>query len=104
MRPAWVKSCMNEKNEAIIIAENFLDNGKYEASEHIISKLLAVDKDDVNALMIRAKISYKLQRWGDTLNDLNQILALDPQHQQAASYKQMVMNILTFWNKDNYNP
>lgn len=90
--------------EDIIMAEKYFDQGKFETSNGIVTQVLRVDADNLNALMLRAKISMKLQRWGEALNDLNLVLALDDQHRMAQSYRQMVLNILTYWNKDNYNP
>jgi hypothetical protein len=90
--------------EELIIAEKHFEQGNYEACKDLIQYVLSKDSCNVNALMLRAKLSYKHQKWGEALNDLNQILGMDEQHQLAQSYRQMVLNILTFWNKDNYNP
>ncbi|MBN2807039.1 MAG: hypothetical protein JXR22_10310 [Prolixibacteraceae bacterium] len=90
--------------EELINAQLHFEQGNFDACKDLIKEVLNRDSTNINALMLRAKISFKLQQWGETLNDLNQILELDSQHQLAQSYRQMVLNILTFWNKDNYNP
>ena len=88
----------------ILEAENEFIKGNLEICHQLTNQIIANEQMNVQALMLRAKINYKWQKWGDTMNDLNRILELDGNHQLAENYKQMVLNILTYWNKDNYNP
>jgi len=55
-------------------------------------------------MLLRAQVYYKMQQWGNALNDLNHLLMLEPENTAAQNYKTMVLNIISFWNKDNYNP
>lgn len=90
-------------NEIIKAGEEF-EKGNLSVSCQILTEVLTRDLNNLDALMLRAKVYYKWQKWGDSLNDLNRILEIDENHQMALNYKQMVMNILTYWNKDQYNP
>lgn len=85
-------------------AEAAIKEGNLEKGINIINRIL--DKDSLNseAMIIKALVFYKQQKWGDALNLLNYILDIDPENEKAKNYKQMVMNILSFWNKDSYNP
>ncbi len=52
----------------------------------------------------RGKLYYRLNRWGDALNDFNQALTADPGYTEAQQYARMVQEILEFRYKDIYNP
>lgn len=75
-----------------------------EKSLVIVNQVLEYDADNVDALLLKAKISYKFQEWGDTLNYLNRALAIDPENLVVLNFKKMVMNIMNYWNKDSFNP
>lgn len=88
----------------LIKAEGYFEKGELANGLMEIEHLLKTAQNDCNALMLKAKIFYKQQKWGDALNALNRILELEPEHEPAKNYKQMVMDIISFWNKDSYNP
>jgi len=75
-----------------------------EKAEEIAERILEFDADHVEALLLMAKISYKYQKWGDSLNFLNRVLAIEPDSAVAINYKKMVMGIISYWNKDSFNP
>ena len=91
-------------NNKVLEAEKLYTLGNLEECAILLNNLIEVEDKNVEALMLRARLSYNLQKWGDALNDLNQILEIDANHEIAKNYKQIVLNILTYWNKDNYNP
>lgn len=88
----------------LIEAEEYFEKGELANGLLAIEHLLETEQNDCNVLMLKAKIFYKQQKWGDALNALNKILELDPEHEPAKNYKQMVMDIISFWNKDSFNP
>lgn len=90
--------------EGINKAEKLLNEGKLQEALCEINVFLKTDPFDIEGLLLRAKIYYRLQKWGDVLNDLNLIVDKDQDNQTAKNYKTMVLDILTYWNKDNYNP
>jgi len=85
-------------------AESLLNEENAEDSLLLLNKTIEEGGEQIESLILRAKIYYKLQQWGDCLNDLNKVLETEPQHSVALNYKQMVKNIIGFWNKDSYNP
>jgi len=85
-------------------AESLFNAGSTNESLFILDEILSQESLNVDCLMLRAKVYYRLQKWGDALNDLNKIQEIEPDHRMAQNYKSMVMNIISFWNKDNYNP
>ena len=80
------------------------EEGNLEACERLVNEIITEQQNNVEALMLRARINYGKQLWGEALNDLNRIIEIDANYELARNYKQIVLNILTYWNKDNYNP
>ncbi|NLU38348.1 MAG: hypothetical protein GXX78_05590 [Bacteroidales bacterium] len=90
---------------AIAIEVNKLEEGgKLGEVETLLSNYLSNNPLDTEAMLLRAQVYYKMQQWGNALNDLNHLLMLEPENAAAQNYKTMVLNIISFWNKDNYNP
>lgn len=89
---------------SLVDAEKAVKRGNLEKGIEIANQLIKINAVDSEVLMVKATIYYKQQKWGDALNVLNEILAYDSDNDMAKNYKQMVMNILSYWNKDSYNP
>ena len=85
-------------------AKEAFDKGNYSDALKYIDQILESDPFNVEALLLRAQVNYKLQNWQRALNDLNLILEKQPGNEVANNYKSMVVEILNFWHKDNYNP
>jgi tetratricopeptide (TPR) repeat protein len=68
------------------------------------NNLLDDNRFDSEALLLRAKVYYKKQNFGEALNCINRILEKEKSNEIALNYKEMIMNIISFWNKDHYNP
>lgn len=62
------------------------------------------ERPDEAAYLARGKHYYRLNRWGDALNDFNRALSLNPDSAEAQQYARMVREILDFRYKDIYNP
>lgn len=90
--------------EKYVKAETIFNNGNTLEALDILNEILNDEGRNINCLLLRANVFYKMQKWGEVLNDLNLILEIDPENQMAKSYKSMVINILSYWNKDNFNP
>jgi len=85
-------------------AEKLFDEGKLIETLDELAEMLKINTSDIESLLLRAKVYYRLQKWGEALNDLNFILAVAPENVAAKNYKSMVMDIISFWNKDSFNP
>ena len=90
--------------EKYLTAETLFNDGNTLEALDILNEILNNEGRNIDSLLLRASIFYKMQKWGEALNDLNLIMETDPENQMAISYKSMVMNILSYWNKDNFNP
>lgn len=65
---------------------------------------LAAHPDDIELLLERGKLHYRLSEWGPALNDFNAVLRIDANHVEARQFAQMVQEIFEFRYKDIYNP
>ncbi len=95
---------MNMENAIAIEVNKLEEGGKLGEVETLLSNYLSNNPLDTEAMLLRAQVYYKMQQWGNALNDLNHLLMLEPENAAAQNYKTMVLNIISFWNKDNYNP
>lgn len=69
-----------------------------------LNTALAAAPDDAVLLLERGRLHYRMSEWGAALNDFNAILRLDPTHDEARQYTEMIGEILAFRYKDIYNP
>ena len=69
-----------------------------------VNQYMNASKGDINAFLLRARIHYRMQRWGDAINDYYSVLELDPRHKEATSGLEMTKNILGYFTPDMFNP
>lgn len=79
---------------------------KHELPESLnqVNEYLANDKDNVVALLLKARIQYKLQRWGEAMNEYHAVLDIDPDNKEAKSGLEMAKSILGYFTPDMFNP
>ena len=89
--------------ELILVAarEALEQNNPEEALVMLDNQELA---DYGEAIFLKGEIFFKLQRWGEALNQFYRYLELFPSDTKAESYCQMIQDILSFYHKDLYNP
>lgn len=116
LKETMSKAFENVVKSAFVLGENLkvdidynhalaaFENNEIEKSLLMVDQLIELDKMNTDLLLLKAKIKFKQQNWRETLNLLNAILEVDANNELALNYKKMVMDILVFWNKDNYNP
>lgn len=92
-------------NESGLKAANIAySEGDLDLCMKITNQILTDDSGNVEALMLQVKVFYKVQKFGDALNAVNRILEKEKCNKIASNYKEMIVNIMSFWNKDRYNP
>ena len=85
------------------IKQLVLQNKSIEAMEVLNSKLKE-SPSDLNLLQLRGQLYYKMQKWGDAMNDFAAILEVDPENVEAQSKLEMARNILGYFTHDMFNP
>lgn len=84
------------------MAKEFLGQNKPEEAMAILNKL--ADENSSKVLFMKGEIYFKLQKWGEALNQFSMFLEQFPADKKAESYCIMIRDILGFYHKDLYNP
>lgn len=91
--------------------ENLLEQAKALFDKHelpealnLVNEYLVSDKDNVDALLLKARILYKSQRWGEAMNEYHSVLETDPNNKEAMSGLEMAKSILGYFTPDMFNP
>lgn len=70
----------------------------------LLNQYIAVNHSDLQAILLRARINFRMQNWGEAMNDYSLILESDPTNMEAKSGFEMVENILGYFTPDMFNP
>jgi len=84
--------------------KQLVEQNELSRSLEILNEQIKVDSTDVPALQLRGRIHYKMQKWGDAMNDFSAVLELEPDNPEAKSGLQMAQNILGYFTPDMFNP
>jgi len=87
-------------NEAI----NYFEKNEFAQSLEILNELILKDNSDIHSLNLRGRIYYKMQKWGNAMNDYATVLEIEPQNQEAKTGLEMARNILGYFTPDMFNP
>lgn len=80
------------------------DKNELAGSLEIVSRIIMNQESNADALLLRARIYYKMQKWGDSMNDYYSVLEIDPQNQEANSGIEMAKSILGYFTPEMFNP
>lgn len=84
--------------------KQLVEQNELSKSLGILNEQILINPSDVEALLLRGRIHYKMQKWGDAMNDYSSVLELDPDHPEAKSGLEMARNILGYFTPDMFNP
>jgi tetratricopeptide (TPR) repeat protein len=93
---------MRGMEQVIYNARKALDQSMPEEALTILDHLSL--KSNGEAIFLKGEIYYKMQKWGEALNQFSLYLDYFPEDKKAISYCLMIQNILGFYHKDLYNP
>jgi nicotinate-nucleotide adenylyltransferase len=85
-------------------AKRLFDQNELVSSLETVSKIILNDDNNRDAFLLRGRIHYKMQNWGDAMNDYYSVLELDPENQEAKSGIEMAKSILGYFTPDMFNP
>lgn len=94
-----------EKLEKEILLKNLR---KAEGEEAILKGVKQLDEalkaqpDDEELHFMRAELFYKLNRYGDAMNDYMKVAELNPDNKEAAGKIDIIKTILRYHNTDIY--
>ena len=84
--------------------KQLVEQNELSKSLEILNERIRYSNNDVQALQLRGRINYKMQNWGEAMNDFSSVLELDPDNPEAKSGFQMAQNILGYFTPDMFNP
>ena len=82
----------------------FYKNDQLNQSIDLLNQYININTSDLQAFLLRGRINYRMQKWGDAMNDYSVVLESDPGNQEAKSGMEMVENILGYFTPDMFNP
>ena len=82
--------------------ESLLAQGKSSAARTEIERLLASDGDNAHLLFLHGKSFMKESRWGEAISCFLKAEAIEPGGPTREA-REMLCDILDFYNKDMYN-
>ena len=85
-------------------AKKLFEQNELNEAIEILNEIISVNSSDIHSLLLRARIYYKLQKWGDAMNDYGSVLEIEPENQEAKSGIEMAGNILGYFTPDMFNP
>ena len=85
-------------------AKALFEQNELTGSLETVNRYMVIEMKNIEAYLLRARIFYKLQRWGDSMNDYSTVLEIDPNNQEAQSGIQMARSILGYFTPDMFNP
>jgi len=92
------------KNMSIYEAKQLFEQNELNKSLEVLNKLILDNPSDLHSLILRGRIYYKLQKWGDSMNSYAMALEIDPENPEAKSGIEMAISILGYFTPDMFNP
>jgi tetratricopeptide (TPR) repeat protein len=86
------------------VATQLIELNELEKAKEILDHLIFENPADVQSLILRGHINYKMQQWGSAMNDYSAILEVDPNNPEAKSGLAMAQSILGYFTPDMFNP
>lgn len=85
-------------------AKQLFEQNELIKSQEILNQLISDYPGDIDSLILRGRISSKMQNWGDAMNDFAAVLDLDPDNSDAKTGLEMAKSILGYFTPDMFNP
>ena len=85
-------------------AQRLFNQNELAGALEILNQCISEKAIDIQYLLLRGRIHYKMQNWGDAMNDYASVLELDSGNSEANAGLEMTKNILTYFTPDMFNP
>ncbi len=86
--------------------QKLIDENKLDEALKMLDEIQPENTKEVpvEVFMLKGRIAYKQHKWGDVINQYNEVLEIDPDNSEAKLGIQMAQSILGFFNTDLFNP
>jgi lipoprotein NlpI len=71
---------------------------------NLLSEGSLTEKQQVELLLFRAQLHWRMEERSGAINDYNAALRIDPECAEARQALTHIYDILNFYDKDRYNP
>ena len=87
-------------------AEQLIKENELDDALDLLGKISDFPNDEskVNIYLLKGMIFHKQQKWGELINQYNEVLEIDPENSVAKTGIEMAKSILGFYNPDMFNP
>lgn len=85
-------------------AKKMFEQNEFHRAIEILNEIISVNSFEIHSLLLRARIHYKMQSWGDAMNDFGSVLEIEPENQEAKSGIEMAKGILGYFTPEMFNP
>jgi len=85
-------------------ASQLFEQNELGKAREILDLLVLENTTDIQLLLLRGRIFYKMQKWGDAMNDYVAVLEMEPENAEANSGLEMAKSILGYFTPDMFNP
>ena len=82
---------------------DLIEQGRYDDALVLTNELVENEPDNDEAYYLRGFVYKHLNKWGESLSDLNKAIELNPDS-RAVALKQLLQDIIDFRHTDLYNP
>ncbi len=90
------------KNFELEEVQNLLQQGKNAEAKQLFENI--AETSTVEYWMLKGIIEQRFQQWGKAYNAYLKVQQIDAEHKEAKIQIAMIDSILSFWNKDLFNP
>jgi len=91
-------------SNTLIEAKALVEQHELVGALDMVNKIVGNDPGNGDAFLLRARIHYKMQKWGNAINDYCSVLEIEPENQEAKSGIEMAKGILGYFTPDMFNP
>ncbi len=85
-------------------ANQLFEQNELGKAKEMLDQLILDNSTDIQSILLRGRIFYKIQNWGDAMNDYNLVLDLEHENAEAKSGLEMAKSILGYFTPDMFNP
>lgn len=80
-----------------------MENEKYSKAKKLLNDALEENPENITLLLTRAKLFRQLQNFSEAFNDLQYLLKIDPNHEEAKNLLDLTRGILQSQQLDIYS-
>jgi tetratricopeptide (TPR) repeat protein len=73
-----------------LVQESF-ESGDYETTISHLGKIWELDPNDTRSILLRARMYAILKRYDDAMSDINFVLYLEPENEDALKFKEKIL-------------